>query len=624
MVKDWQVNATNERPKPVMSRILVVLLLLALLGFLLVGGFLMFGQRQVDTILTAFEEALEKADYSQAMNLYRLAQDKALADGWLDRHQEKYRKALTAMEKLSNERLDRIEYRLGQGKRLTKTELEFSSQMAEISATRLISFLRNLCVDYLRGTQSFFVVRNAFDQLANFDNLKHAIGHLPAEFDQMTVVQPMIKSALSSWAAGDYWDAWQQFNNLTKDPAQTGFVYDQLLLMQSECESTMYEPLLMAARNLMEGGRYMSAQAALEALQAVFVDDPAIAADLAVCENNVPKVLVEYFGPIEIISILPLIADAETAFSGGPNLAAVRDVMLTTGEFRRLLEQLYGNHFILIDHDRIYDENGNRKTLWLPENKKPLVLVIEGLNYYASRRALGTNWDLVLDESGNVCATRPQSGQQMVISREDEAIGILDLFVETYRDFSYDGAKGTIAVTGYECLFGKVIHSNQLPDRNKALRDMGYQELRLSAADIADNRREAEAIVTRLQNTGWQFACFTYGLINVRDASFERIQDDTSKWLDQIGALTGPVGFYNYPFGAFLNGSDPRAIWLREQGFRFFCGQGTKAYMYSGYGYLYADKTPISGYSLRNSRTYQLERLLDPSKVYDATLRKDY
>jgi len=39
---------------------------------------------------------------------------------------------------------------------------------------------------------------------------------------------------------------------------------------------------------------------------------------------------------------------------------------------------------------------------------------------------------------------------------------------------------------------------------------------------------------------------------------------------------------------------------------------------------LYADKTPISGYSLRNSRTYQLERLLDPSKVYDATLRKDY
>ena len=159
MVKDWQVNATNERPKPVMSRILVVLLLLALLGFLLVGGFLMFGQRQVDTILTAFEEALEKADYSQAMNLYRLAQDKALADGWLDRHQEKYRKALTAMEKLSNERLDRIEYRLGQGKRLTKTELEFSSQMAEISATRLISFLRNLCVDYLRGTQSF-VVRN--------------------------------------------------------------------------------------------------------------------------------------------------------------------------------------------------------------------------------------------------------------------------------------------------------------------------------------------------------------------------------------------------------------------------------------------------------------------------------
>ena len=624
MAKGWRVDATDERPKPVMSRILVVLLLLALIGFLLVGGFLVSGQRQVDTILASFEEALAKADYSQAMNLYRLAQDKALADGWLDRHQEKYRQALTAMEKLSNERLDQIEYRLGQGRRLTKAELEFASNMAEISAVRLISFLRNLCVDYLRGTQSYVVVKSAFDQLAGFDNLKHAIGHLPAEFDQMTAARPMIKSALSSLADEDYWDAWHQFNDLTQDPAQTGFVYEQLLLLRSDCESAMYEPLLAAARNLMAGGRYMSARTALKALQAVFVDDSAIAADLAVCEGNVPKVLVEYFGPIEIISILPLIADAEKAFSGGPNLAAVRDVMLTTGEFRRLLEQLYANHFILIDHDRIYDENGDRKTLWLPENKKPLVLVIEGLNYYASRRALGTNWDLVLDGNGNVCAARPQAGQQMVISREDEAIGILDLFVEAHRDFSYDGAKGTIAVTGYECLFGKVVHSNQLPDRNKALRDMGYQELRLSATDIADNRREAEAVVTRLQNTGWQFACFTYGLINVRDASFERIQDDTAKWLDQIGGLTGPVGFYNYPFGAFLNGSDPRAIWLREQGFKFFCGQGTKAYMYSGNGYLYADKTPISGYSLRNSRTYQLERLFDPSKVYDAALRKDY
>jgi len=95
----------------------------------------------------------------------------------------------------------------------------------------------------------------------------------------------------------------------------------------------------------------------------------------------------------------------------------------------------------------------------------------------------------------------------------------------------------------------------------------------------------------------------------------ERIQTDTQKWLSQVGSLTGPVRILHYPNGAFINGSDERARYLISQGFTIFGGIGVTAYQYSGEGYLYVDKTPINGFTLRNSNTYQLSRLFDPTGI---------
>lgn len=620
MARNWYIR-DQEPAKPLARKLLICLLAIALIGSGAVGSYIMIGARRADTALSDFNAALAEERFTDAITLYRLAQEKSLSDSWLDQHQDRYRQALTEMELITAERLDGIEARLRQGRRLTADELAFCAEMAEISAVRLVPFLRGLCAGYLRGTYQLSMLENAFDQLAPLANLTHVVGRLPDEFAQMTRAQPLVMAGLASLADLEFWPAWRQFTAIMEDSSLSGFVHEQTRLLQAECKAEMYGPLLAEARSYMKRGRFLSARDALRQMAAVFKDDPAILADLAVCEERVPAVMVRYSGPVEVISVLPLIVNTELAFRDGNQNATIRDTMLTVDEFWRLLTELYANNFILIDHDILLDEQGRRSPLFLPEGKKPIVLVLEGLNYYVSRRQTGTSWDLILEENGEVHAVYPDAEGRMIIDREGEAIGILDLFVEQHPEFSHNGAKGTISLTGFECLFGKVVDKSQLEDRNRALRDMGYAPIDLTADEIAANRRDAKTIIDRLLETGWQFSSFTYGLINARNSSLERIADDTAKWLEQIGSLTGPTIFYNYPFGAFLPGSDERAVYLRNQGFLLFGGQGTTAFLFAGDGYIYVDKTPISGFSLRNSRIFQLERMFDATRVYDRALR---
>jgi hypothetical protein len=261
--------------------------------------------------------------------------------------------------------------------------------------------------------------------------------------------------------------------------------------------------------------------------------------------------------------------------------------------------------------------------LQLPPGKKPLVLVLEGMNYYATRRETGNAWNLVLDETGNVCATYPDQSGQMIIDRRGEAIGILDEFVASHPDFSLDGAKGTVSLTGYECVFGYVTDKDQLDDRNQALQDNGMAAVNLNDDDLAGNRDQVRAIIDRLKATGWQFASSTYGFIDASSQNMDRIRTDTEKWLSQVGSLTGPVSFLNYPNGAFIQGSDKRAEYLKDQGFILFGGIGTNAYVYVGTRYIYVDKTPVNGFTLKNGQTYGLNRFFNAREVYDAQARKN-
>jgi hypothetical protein len=621
MTRDLYIRETRQE-SPLLRRLMIGLLLPVLLVSLVIGALIHWNGRKAEGILDDFQLAMQQGRYRDGVELYRQARDRELGGGLFDRNQALYSQAVAAMEQQTDAALDEIVRKLSAGQMLGADEIRLAEEMAELSAARLITRLRGLCREYLFGQIERFVLEQAFGQLGSLSGISQGVGSLPAEFDAMAAARPIMSAANAHLAAGDFWPAYRGYQELLEEADWSGFIREQALVQQEQCRQLMYTPLLDEAMALLDGGRLLSAGRALSSLLEVFPDDPDIRAAAEFCAANAPASLSAYSGPIEFIVIKPLINQPERAFDGDAYAAAAADAMITTGEFTRMLEQLYQNQFILVDASSLYGEDRRLSTLQLPPGKKPLVLVIEGLNYYASRRETGNAWNLVLDEGGEVSAEYPDSSGRMIIDRRGEAIGLLDEFVARYPDFSLDGAKGTISLTGYECIFGYVTDPDQLDDRNKALTDNNMAAITVSEREMAANRETVRQIIERLKATGWLFASSTYGFIDARSQDMARIVTDTQKWLDQVGSLTGPVSMLHYPNGAFITGSDERAEYLKDQGFILFGGIGATPYLFVGNRYIYVDKVPVNGYTLRNSKAFQLDRLFSAAAVYDSAVRK--
>ena len=146
---------------------------------------------------------------------------------------------------------------------------------------------------------------------------------------------------------------------------------------------------------------------------------------------------------------------------------------LTIKEFEKILENLYQRGYVLVDVEDLIDQSDPtfllERNLKVPKGKKPLIVVIEDLQYGVADYRCGTCRRLVLNDENQVCGEYQNNAGETVVSRTAEAIGLLDVFVEKHPDFTYDGAKGIISVSGHEACFGYVVAAGELEDRNAAL-----------------------------------------------------------------------------------------------------------------------------------------------------------
>lgn len=322
-------------------------------------------------------------------------------------------------------------------------------------------------------------------------------------------------------------------------------------------------------------------------------------------EPEQPK-LVEYNGDIYHIFFHCLIAFPEIAYSQGVNGALDTDCVTVT-EFKRCLEELYKNNYILVDINstfEVVEENGKKvvkdKKLMLPEGKKPLVMSIDDMVYDPKKRGWGMVDKIILDEQGNFATYTKHKNGEEIISYDNEVIPVLEKFVKEHPDFSFNGAKATLAVTGWVGI-------------------LGYRINRLS-----ENRQsEIEAvkpIVEKLKERGWNFASHGYGHRRSRDISYNLFADDTKKWRNEIESVVGPTSIYVYPYGQKLSVDDPKYKLLLDYGFKVMCGVETGP-KWKNYGHsIYMARQGIDGFSLRNYKKY-LEPLFDVTKIIDLETR---
>ncbi len=566
-------------------------------------------------VVPEFEAALAEGRYDEALQLYRQVHDVVVASdangGSGETELQIQRDQMNQMEEIVNNRLLEIENEMRNSRYTPSTaDLNFMNEMQELTSSRISSWLNELSTEFLLGTIEKPDLVFIFETLNDVSNVAATTTPLLYEIETIEQARGDVQAAEACFEQGDYIASVQILNSVCN--SYTGFVYDYASNRLTQIKEIMYEPMLSEGEHMLERYRYFSAEALLSSLAVIFPDDARINADLLEATSHTTEVR-EYTGTVEVLSVRQLIADVSRGASN-------TGLYLTTDEFTRMLEELYANDYVLVDAETMADMSEDtfitEVNLTVPVGKKPLILVLDTFDYnVANTMNYGLCTQLSLDEQGYVCGQYVAPDGTLVSGRELEAIGILDAFVEAHPDFSFDGAKGVISICGYESVFGYVISRDEADDRTEALANIGRPNVEFSDSEIDNNRRIVTEIMEVLQDTGWKLASSTYGNINAFEADMETIVADTEKWMEQIEPLIGDVHIIVYPGGNYIYGTDPRAVYLKNNGFRIFFGMGYNPYHIYGDNYLYYDRTTISEYSLNN---LDFSRLFDASRILDS------
>lgn len=602
----------------VLLRITVILVSTAFI-FGLIYGSIYFSQKITNRKdFEAFIMACETKDYSQAISVYRKLQGKVLSKSVFIFHKDEIKGNILKMEAEVNKLIEKpYKDLVTLNQPFSNKDIQLYKDFQELSNRKLFELTVEYLEGFLLGEYDINGVKKTFNELRKIQTLSETVSRYESELSQINAFSPLMISIKNSYSKKDYLAA--ALDAKIELEKQSGFIKEYLTGFYLDCKKVMYPILKNEVDVMMSGSKYYTAKSLINQLNQIFPDDIYLQSQLNICNEKVPSKLYEYFYPIEHLSIRPLIAAPELAFDNDAYSKNAEDLMLTASEFGKILEQIYLKSYILIDINMLVDSSGNKNKIFLPEGKKPIIISIEGLNYYAGRSQSGNSENLSIDKNNNIVSTYKKAGGQQVTDRNGEAIGILEQFVEAHPDFSFDGAKGNISLTGFECIFGYVTDQDQVEDRAKAFRDNHLQAFTITSDEIETNKRKVLAIIKRLKGNGWSFSSSTYGSIQVGEASMEQLVNDTTKWILQVESLTGKVKALLFPNGNFVGSKDPKGAYLISKGFTIHAGIGPTAYFnYSGKN-LYMDRIALNGLALRFQN---LNRFFDVKTVYDP-LRKN-
>ncbi len=312
-----------------------------------------------------------------------------------------------------------------------------------------------------------------------------------------------------------------------------------------------------------------------------------------------------------------LIADPYRAFSDGELGTSYQRNFITVNEFSAILQQLYDNGYILVGLDDLYTTQFDATTgrdiytetvLRLPEGKKPVMLTEVNASYYT----------YMIDSDGNGLADRYGDGfasklcydgtsfyNEYVANDGSDLTGsydmvpILEDFLAAHPDFSYRGARATIAFTGSDGILGHRISWGQ------------------------EEKDAAAAVCQGLQEHGYTLACYTYDNVNYADKSASQIQEDLQDWISQITSVIGPVEVLAFARDADIGDTNPyegsKFTVLHNAGFRYFMGVSSAPWNQVNDLYVRHDRLMITGDNLRNypewfAGIFDAASVLDPAR----------
>ena len=323
------------------------------------------------------------------------------------------------------------------------------------------------------------------------------------------------------------------------------------------------------------------------------------------------------------LSFHVLIADGTRAFKDKTYGSSYKKNFVTVSEFAAILQQLYDNGYVLVDLDAFYTTSFNASSgrdvfveqeLKLPAGKKPVMITETNANYYTYM--VDPNEDGKPDAKGAGFASRlcyDGSFYNELVNADGsistgayDVVPILEEFIEFNPDFSYQGARATIAFSGYDGVLGYRINSKTL-----------------SQEELAIERAECAELIQALKDAGYKLACYTYNNVNYSTKDASSIQADLKKWADEITPWIGQLDILVFAKDGDIGDQDPytgsKFNVVYSAGFRYFMGSGNTLWNQVGDLYVRHNRLNVTGTNLQKHADlydgmFNAATVLDPSR----------
>ena len=319
-----------------------------------------------------------------------------------------------------------------------------------------------------------------------------------------------------------------------------------------------------------------------------------------------------------------LIKDTSKAFDGDYKEADYNQVMTTIDEFNKITETMYEKGYVMVSiYDMVKaDENGNmtRGEILLPPGKIPFVLSQDDVCYYHYMDGDGYASRLIVDDKGKVRNEYIEDDGSVSVGDYD-MVPLIDRFVEKHPDFSYRGAKGIVALTGYNGILGYRTDQSY-ETRPDDLDDNKVEWLDAHPDFSLEKEREgAKKVADAMKAEGWLFASHTWGHQNVAQISLDTLQTDTQKFKDNVDPLIGGTDIIIFAFGTDLCGEEDyhgdKFEYLKGVGYNYFCNvDSSKYYVQIRDRYFRQGRRNLDGYRMYYNPEL-LEDLFDVKSVFD-------
>jgi len=304
--------------------------------------------------------------------------------------------------------------------------------------------------------------------------------------------------------------------------------------------------------------------------------------------------------PVANLFVHPLLAFPEKAFIPGKDESRMDEWFVTADEFRGALESLEHKGYILVKPSDVFlvtPDGVVFRTLDLPPGRKPLILSMDDLNYYPYMRANGTVSRLMVDDSGQLIARTALRGGGFRDDLDREVPQILEGFLDSHPDFSFQGARGLIGLTGYAGI-------------------LGWPTQEAPGPRLTEAQAGAKKVVATLKALGWEFASHSYAHRSKRVQNLAAWTVSEARWKSEVEPLVGPTPYYIFPFGEAWYQDPGRWSVFKDSGFKVFFGVESTSNLRIKDGLPILGRVPLDGRGLRH-RFGLLSSFLGGQLVWD-------